>query len=79
MEFEKKLEAIRLKHEIDLALSRISLYTNDMKLLMQIKKMRNETLTDEDITKCLDNILGQIKEIEKLQHKDFIRTIGGNI
>ena len=77
MEFQKKLEAIRLKGQIDLALTRISLYTCDMELLMHLKKMRNETLTDEDILKCLSNIKEQIKEIEKLQHKDFLNTIGG--
>ena len=79
MEFEKKLQEIKLKREIDLALWRISMYTNDMKLLMQMKKISNETVTDNDIVKCLDNIKEQINKITKLQHQEFLNTIGGSL
>ena len=79
MEFEKKLQEIKLKREIDLALWRISLYTNDMRLLMQMKKISNATITDNDIIKCLDNIKEQINKITKLQHEEFLNTIGGNL
>ena len=79
MEFEKKLHEIKLKREIDLALWRISLYTNDMRLLMQMKKISNATITDNDIINCLDNIKEQINKITKLQHQEFLNTIGGNL
>ena len=79
MEFEKKLQEIKLKREIDLALWRISLYTNDMRLLMQMKKISNATITDNDIIKCLDNIKEQINKITKLQHQEFLNTIGGDL
>ena len=73
------MQEIKLKREIDLALWRISLYTNDMRLLMQMKKISNATITDNDIIKCLDNIKEQINKITKLQHQEFLNTIGANL